>query len=77
MTRGNDPSLADIYREVGEIHTKLDLFIDRADKDLEAAEQRQNGIAGRVRKLERWRSYVVGIVGGATAAAGYLFGSHK
>jgi hypothetical protein len=30
-----------------------------------------------VRKLERWRSYVVGIVGGATAAAGYLFGSHK
>jgi hypothetical protein len=77
MTRGNDPSLADIYREVGQIHTKLDLFIDRADQDREAAEQRHNGIAGRVRKLERWRSYVVGLVGGAGAVLGYAFGTHK
>jgi hypothetical protein len=73
MTRGNDPSLADIYREQGEIKTLVRQAMDRAEEDRRAA----RGIESRVRKLERWRSYVVGIGGGVTLLAGYLFGSHK
>jgi hypothetical protein len=73
MTRGNDPSLADIYREQGEIKTLVKQALDRAEEDRRAA----RGIEGRVRKLERWKSYVVGIVGGAGALMGYAFGTHK